>query len=231
MSEENKPNIEELTAYAEKMLARGDRYVTVDKHLKNKGLTDEEIKQIFRKINNLDEKEAEQKAAAEQAVIKEKILKEKEEERKEARRLINENSNLTAAILGGAVASFVSAVLWFLVTYFSGYEFMYASVVIGFITGYTVLLTGRGAHIKFGIIGGLFALLGTLLGIHLTAIGLLANAAGIGFFEQLSEVSSRGHGALFDLYWSNWHFIVVTVSGAVGFTQSYANKLLKFNFN
>ncbi len=96
-----------------------------------------------------------------------------------------EEQNLTKAIIFGAVAAIVGAGLWALLTVLSGYQIGYAAIALGFLVGYAVRIGGKGMTVQYGIIGGLFALLGCVVGNYLSVIGSLSHELGLSYMEAL----------------------------------------------
>jgi hypothetical protein len=75
-----------------------------------------------------------------------------------------EQESLPLALLGGAVAAFVAALLWGTITYATGYQIGFMAIGVGFLVGYAVNYLGKGMSQTYSIIGAVFALLGCVLG-------------------------------------------------------------------
>ncbi|WDI43251.1 hypothetical protein [Bremerella sp. P1] len=95
------------------------------------------------------------------------------------------SGNLPLAIIGGAIAAVVGAAIWATVTLLTGYQIGFMAIGVGFLVGIAVRLAGQGGSPAFGVVGALFALFGCVLGNFLTVIGVIADGAGVGFFEAL----------------------------------------------
>ena len=63
------------------------------------------------------------------------------------------------------------------------------AVAVGFIVGYGNRYFGKGIDPVFGIIGGVFALIGCVLGNYLSLIGFASQEFGVDYFTTLSVVS------------------------------------------
>ena len=93
--------------------------------------------------------------------------------------------NLPLGIIGALIGAGLGAVGWALVTYFSKYQIGWLAIGIGFLVGFGNRFLGKGFDRIFGVVGGLIALLGVLLGNFLASIGFLANYFEVSFFEML----------------------------------------------
>jgi hypothetical protein len=85
-----------------------------------------------------------------------------------------EDPNLPAAIAGGLVAAIAGALVWALVTVTIKFQIGFMAVGVGFLVAWAVRTLGKGRTQAFGIIGGVFALLGCLLGNLLSTCGFIA---------------------------------------------------------
>ena len=85
-----------------------------------------------------------------------------------------EDANLPAAIVGGLVAALVGALVWALVTVTTKFQIGFMAVGVGFLVAWAVRTLGKGRTQLFGIVGGVFALLGCILGNLLSACGFIA---------------------------------------------------------
>lgn len=83
---------------------------------------------------------------------------------------VKSKQNLTMAVLGGLIASIVSAIIWSIVTYATGYQIGFMAIGVGFLVGYAVNFFGKGITIPFGVVGASFSLFGCLLGNIFTTI-------------------------------------------------------------
>ena len=91
--------------------------------------------------------------------------------------LVSESPNLGAAVVGGLVAALVGALIWAVITVTTKFQIGFMAVGVGFLVAWAVRTLGKGRDTTFGIIGGVFALLGCLLGNLLSACGFLAGQA------------------------------------------------------
>ena len=101
----------------------------------------------------------------------------------------NNLKRLPLAILSGLGACLIGAIIWSIITVLTGYQIGYMSIGVGFLVGFAVKLIGRGNHIAFGIVGGVFALLGCILGNYFSLISFTATDLHLGFFETLTMFS------------------------------------------
>jgi hypothetical protein len=89
--------------------------------------------------------------------------------------------NMLLALLAGFMASILGAVIWCGITYATHRQFGLVAIGIGFLVGYAVRYFGHGASITYGIIGGVFALLGCVMGNILTILAFAAIQEGVPF--------------------------------------------------
>jgi hypothetical protein len=89
-----------------------------------------------------------------------------------------EEPNLPAAVLGGLVAAVVGALVWAVITVTTKFQIGFMAVGVGFLVAWAVRTLGKGRSQVFGIVGGLFAFLGCILGNLLSACGFIAADGG-----------------------------------------------------
>lgn len=87
----------------------------------------------------------------------------------QAMRDIKSKQSIFLALLGGFTAMVVSAILWALLTYSTGYQIGFMAIGVGIAVGFAVRICGSGVTPVFGVIGAVLALLGCVLGNILTA--------------------------------------------------------------
>jgi hypothetical protein len=89
----------------------------------------------------------------------------------------SESPNLGGAVIGGLIAALVGALIWAVITVTIKFQIGFMAVGVGFLVAWAVRTLGKGRDTTFGIIGGVFALLGCLLGNLLSACGFIAAQA------------------------------------------------------
>ena len=97
--------------------------------------------------------------------------------------------NIPLAILGGFISCLVGASLWAGITVYSGYQIGWMAVGVGFLVGVSVRYFGKGVSLKFGFIGGGFALLACLLGNLFSIIGFISVEEGLNFFQTMLAIN------------------------------------------
>lgn len=85
-----------------------------------------------------------------------------------------EAPNPGGALLGGLIAAVVGAVIWALITVILKFQIGFMALGVGFLVAWAVKTLGKGRDVLYGVIGGVFALLGCLLGNLLSACGFIA---------------------------------------------------------
>lgn len=83
------------------------------------------------------------------------------------------NQSLTIASGAGLVAALIGAVAWAVITITTEYQIGFMAIGLGLLVGFAVRL-GKGVDKVFGVIGGVLALFGCLLGNFLTIVGFVA---------------------------------------------------------
>jgi hypothetical protein len=92
--------------------------------------------------------------------------------------IMDETPNLGAAIIGGLLAALVGAIAWAVITVTIKFQIGFMAVGVGFLVAWAVRTLGKGHDNTYGIVGGVCALLGCLLGNLLSACGFYALQAG-----------------------------------------------------
>ncbi len=130
---------------------------------------------------NLDESvkvELDDSEALEHAEVKSKLPNEVLEK-------LRLEQNLPKALIAGAGAGLLGAILWGLITVATNYQIGYMAIAIGAGVGFSMRFLGKGIDQVFGISGGAIAVLSCFIGNFFSIIGFFANAEGMDFFETL----------------------------------------------
>lgn len=96
--------------------------------------------------------------------------------------------NLVFGIVAGLIAAIGSALIWAAITVSTEYQIGYMAIAVGFLVGFSIRFVGKGISQIFGIVGGVLALLGCLLGNLFSIIGFLANTYEMGYIETLGHI-------------------------------------------
>jgi hypothetical protein len=99
------------------------------------------------------------------------------------------DSNLIMGLVGGVSAMLVSAVLWGIITYVTGFQISWMAIGVGFFVGFAIQKLGKGKSLIFGISGAALSLLGCLLGNFLFYNGVIAKEWEAPFFSVLFSIS------------------------------------------
>jgi len=73
-------------------------------------------------------------------------------------------STTVGAIIGGLMGMFIGAVIWAFLTFISGFKIGMMAIGVGYLAGFGVRILGKGFATYFGMIGGISALLGIVIG-------------------------------------------------------------------
>ncbi len=103
-------------------------------------------------------------------------------------RKVRENQNLPLAIISGAAAAIVGAVLWGFVAAALEMHTAVFALGLGALVGLTVRKFGQGFDRAFGIAGGLLAAAGSVAGLLFTVLVLASRALGIPLLHILARV-------------------------------------------
>ena len=95
------------------------------------------------------------------------------------------DSNLILGLVGGGVAMSISAVLWGVITYVTGFQISWMSIGVGLFVGIAIQKLGKGKTLIYGISGAVLSLFGCLLGNLFFYSGILAREWEVSFFDVL----------------------------------------------
>jgi hypothetical protein len=110
-------------------------------------------------------------------------------------------SNLPLAVMAGAIASLVGAVVWAVVTVATEMQIGWMAVGVGFLVGFAVGRFNYSGQAHFGFIGAALALSGCLLGNVLSLLGFAASQENVSFVQVLSVVDwGKVPGAMADSF-------------------------------
>jgi hypothetical protein len=97
--------------------------------------------------------------------------------------------NLGKAIIFGVIAGLAGAILWALISYYTGYQIGYMAIGIGALVGFTVKYFGKGFEQSFAYTGATISLISCLLGNLLTVAAFAAKEFNIGIFSLLGALN------------------------------------------
>jgi hypothetical protein len=129
--------------------------------------------------------------------------------------------NFPMAVLGGLGGAVVGAGLWAVVTVVTQMELGIMAIAVGFIVGYAVRELGKGREQKFGILGAVCGLIGCVLGNLLSAIGVYAQARGIGFFDVLGGLNMDFLSRLMSVFFSPMDLLFYAIAVYEGYKFSF----------
>lgn len=96
--------------------------------------------------------------------------------------------NLPLGILAGLGAAVIGAVVWAAITVATEYQIGYMAIAVGFIVGFAMRTLGKGVDQIYGIIGGVLALFGCVLGNFFSLVGFVAKENNSGYFDTFSLI-------------------------------------------
>lgn len=141
----------------------------------------------------------------------------------DGRRLVNAQS-VRNAIVSALITVIVFSLFWVAITELTNRVFPWLTVVLGFLLGHSIRLTGRGTDWRFPMIAAVAAIAGSLIANVVVAASVTANEFGTGTLEVLRAVTSMTWPVFFDevLTIADGFFAVV----GAGLAAFYANRRL-----
>ncbi len=107
---------------------------------------------------------------------------------------LRKDQNLFLGILGGIIAMIFCSVIWTAITIFTGYQIILMSLMVGFITGSAIRISGMAIDPVFRFIGAILALIGCFAGNLFSAIAIIAD------MEHISYLTA--------MRWLNYHVFI-----------------------
>lgn len=104
-------------------------------------------------------------------------------------RQLRDNQNFGMALLGGAGAAIIGALIWAGITAATHLQIGWMAVGVGFLVGFSIRKFGRGIDMLYGVLGACLSLLGCIVGNILTACIDIAMVENIPFSEVISGLS------------------------------------------
>jgi antitoxin component YwqK of YwqJK toxin-antitoxin module len=102
---------------------------------------------------------------------------------------LRDHQDFYYAIIGGVLATMMSAVLWAVITVTTQFQIGFMAVGVGLVVGFTIRFFGAGIDKKFGYLGAFLSLIGCLAGNLFTQVGFIAQAESLGYFETLTYLN------------------------------------------
>jgi hypothetical protein len=131
------------------------------------------------------------------------------------------------SIVAGLIAFIIFTVFWLVLTDLSNRVFPWATIVLGFLTGHSIRLAGRGLDWRFPALAVAMTLLGSLGANVILAASVTAEGLGISTVDLLQTVTSMTWPVFFDevLTIADYFFAVF----GAGLAAFYANRRLTRN--
>ncbi len=127
------------------------------------------------------------------------------------------------AIIGGAAAAIVGALLWAFITVSTKYQIGYMAIGVGLLVGFAVRYYGAGIDKYFGLIGAFFALLGCALGNLFSQVAFIADAESLGYFETITLLTPEIIINIFEESFSPMDVFFYGIAGYEGFKFAFRN--------
>lgn len=120
------------------------------------------------------------------------------------------DQSLPKAIIFGAAASLIGALLWAVITVVTEFQIGFMALAIGALVGIAVRQFGKGVDNIFGIWGAGLALIGCVLGNFFSIVGVVSHELNIGYFEVLN---SLGFNVILELMVETFSFMDIVFYG------------------
>lgn len=99
--------------------------------------------------------------------------------------ILTRDQNLALGLVGGIITMFICAAAWAAATYQTGRQMVLMPILIGYLVGSSIRISGRGAAPAYAISGAVLAILSCLLGNLWGAVGLIVEEQPASFFEAV----------------------------------------------
>jgi hypothetical protein len=96
-----------------------------------------------------------------------------------------EAQNFPLAVIAGIVVGVLCSLIWAIFTVVSGTQLGFFALAVGVAVGFTIRYAGKGVVNKFGILGGIIAVLSCVVGNIFSSIGFIALETGLSFWQAL----------------------------------------------
>lgn len=99
------------------------------------------------------------------------------------------HQNLGFAAFGGSISALFAAILWAIISVSTQYQISWMAIGIGFLVGYSVRFFGAGIDKKFGLLGGVLAVISCILGNLFCEVGFYAHEQDLPYAEVLGYLT------------------------------------------
>jgi antitoxin component YwqK of YwqJK toxin-antitoxin module len=138
-----------------------------------------------------------------------------------ARTKLRTQQDIEYAVIGGASAAVVGAVLWALVTVVTNYQIGYMAIAVGALVGFAVRYFGAGIDKHYGFIGAFFALIGCALGNLLSQVAFIADAESLGYYETLTLLNFDIIGSIYADSFSPYDILFYGIAAYEGYKFAF----------
>jgi hypothetical protein len=133
---------------------------------------------------------------------------------------LRDQQNLTKAIVAGVFAALLCAILWAAFAVYTTMVFRGMALLLGAGVGFAIRRAGKGIDTIFGVLGGIFSLIGCIVGNFLIVIGFLAQENDLGYIETLFRFDYSYFGEVMVETFDIRHIIFYILAAGVGFALS-----------
>lgn len=98
---------------------------------------------------------------------------------------IQEEQNLSLGIVAGLAAAVLGAILWGVISFFTGYQIGWVAIGVAFMVGWSLRQFGKGVDKIFGIAGAALSLVSCILGNFLTIAAVISREYSVSIIEVL----------------------------------------------
>lgn len=138
-------------------------------------------------------------------------------------RLLESEQVLSMAIMGGVAAAIVGAGIWAAIAAAAASTLGWMAIGVGCLVAFAVRFLGKGVTNSFGIVGAIFALLGSLMGNVAVACIFVAEVRPISFGQALMAAILHPSfaGELLGSTFRFWYLLYYGIAIGIGFWFSF----------
>ena len=133
---------------------------------------------------------------------------------------VRPRQNLPVALIAGAAAAILGAIVWAVVSFETGYQIGYMAIAVGFLVGFAVRL-GKGVDQIFGILGGVLALIGCLLGNFFSIILFVCKQQNLNVLSTLTTLNYAKAPAIMSAAFSPMDLVFYAIAVYEGYRFSF----------
>jgi antitoxin component YwqK of YwqJK toxin-antitoxin module len=132
--------------------------------------------------------------------------------------------NFLLAIVTGIFATFIGAILWAFITVATGFQFGYMAIALGLLVGFSIRIFGASTERRFGILGGILAFVGCLLGNLFSQIGFIAQELSCEYIDVIAFLNFK---SIIEIYKESFFNAIDILFYALAIVEGYKISFIK----